>query len=370
MFIIRRILMKKRVIWFVFLCAMAVLNFNACTKNSPTQSENEFWEQIDQFVTDRMDPNGAGFGVLVIKDGEVAFGKGWGMANIANNVEFTDNTPTDLASLTKQFTAAAILILYEREMLSLDARVINYFPEMPAEWSEITIHHLLTHQSGIPNYTDFLNEWADYDGMTNEQVFDLALQRNSLDFTPGNNSSYSNTGYIILALLIERITEMTYHEFLNENIFSPLEMTATFVGNESAEFPSGIALSYDEYNRPYNYRFYTYGSGGIYSTLNDMFKWDQALYTEQLLNQATLQMAFTGYTGGENDYGYGWMVGSHSIFKSVRHGGYSMGNLNYIYRIPDPGFTYLFLSNGGVFANNGFDTWTTELQQMIFDHYL
>jgi len=104
-------------------------------------------------------------------------------------------------------------------------------------------------------------------------------------------------------------------------------------------------------------------------TLSDYFKWDRALYTDDIVQQSTLELAFTGYTGGDNDYGYGWMVGSHYGSKSLRHGGFLTGFLNYVLRIPEQRFTYLFLSNGGVFANDGFDTWTSELMDEILAHY-
>ncbi len=110
--------------------------------------------------------------------------------------------------------------------------------------------------------------------------------------------------------------------------------------------------------------------GGIYTTLNDYAKWDQALYTDTLVERSTLNLAFRGYTGGDNNFGYGWMVGKHRRWKSLRHGGFTVGYLNYVFRVPEKRFTYLLLSNGGIFENNGFGTWTDTLKDEIFDYYM
>jgi CubicO group peptidase (beta-lactamase class C family) len=233
------------------------------------------------------------------------------------------------------------------------------------------VHHLLTHQSGIPNYTDITGDDPEaIDGLTNQDALDLVLQDPTLDFLPATSTSYCNTGYIILAMAVERLTNTSYADFLGENIFEPLGMTVTFVSDESVVYPPTTAQPYDEHNRLYEYSLYTYGPAGIYTTLNDYLKWDQALYTDDIVRQSTLELAFTGYTGGDNNFGYGWMVGTYGGSKSLRHGGFSTGFLNYVVRVPEKRFTYLFLSNGGVFANDGFDTWTSELMDEIFARYL
>jgi len=336
-----------------------------------SETEEALWTRMEAYVTERMDPAGSGFGFVVIHDGAVAFAGGWGMANIEASVPFSPDTPSDGASLTKQFTAVAVLMLYERERLTLETPIRSILPELPTAWAAITVHHLLTHQSGIPNYTAITGDAPqDIDGLTNQGALDLVLQDPALDFPPGTSASYSNTGYIVLAMLIERLTDMSYAEFLQENIFDPLGMTSTFVSDESVVYPANTAQPYDEHNRKYDYTLYTYGPTGIYTTLNDYAKWDLALYTDDIVRQSTLELAFTGYTGGSDNFGYGWMVGRHGGAKSLRHGGFSTGFLNYVYRVPEKRFTYLFLSNGGVFANDGFDTWTNTVKDEIFDHYL
>jgi CubicO group peptidase (beta-lactamase class C family) len=350
----------------VLLLALSVL-LPGCDTAGPSETEVEFWTRMEAFVTEHMDPSGSGFGFIVIHDDAVAFARGWGMANIEAGIPFSADTPSNAASLTKQFTAVAVLILYERGLLDTDTPIRSILPELPAEWSDVTVHHLLTHQSGIPNYTDITgDDPEDIDGLTNADALDPVLADPELDFAPGTNASYSNTGYIILAAAVERLSTMSFAEFLQENIFGPLGMSATFLLDESAQVPSNAARPYDEQNRLYDYSLYTYGDGNIYTTLNDYFKWDRALYTNAIVQQSTLELAFTGYTGGDNDFGYGWMVGTYNGSKSLRHGGFSTGFLNYVYRVPEERFTYLFLSNGGVFANDGFETWTSDLMDEIF----
>jgi CubicO group peptidase (beta-lactamase class C family) len=354
----------------VLLLALTAL-FPACGVFGPSETEAEFWTRMEAYVTEHMNSAGSGLGFVVIHDGAVAFARGWGMANIATGIAFSPDVPSNAASLTKQFTAMAVLILYESELLTLETQIRTILPELPTAWSDITIHQLLTHQSGIPNYTDIVGDApAAIDGLTNQAALDLVLAAPALDFPPGTNTSYSNTGYIILAMIVEQLSDMSFAEFLAENVFDPLGMTATFVSDESVVYPANTAQPYDAQNRLYEYSMYTYGPGGIYTTLNDYVKWDQALYTDAIVQQATLELAFTGYTGGHDDFGYGWMVGSHGGSKSLRHGGFATGWLNYVFRVPEKQFTYLMLSNGGVFANDGFETWTDDLKDDIFSYYL
>ena len=361
--------------WCTLRAAVLLLALSAllpgCGLLGPSETDEEFWARMDAYVTEHMNPAGSGFAFVVISEGAAAFARGWGMANIETGVTFSPTTPSSAASLTKQFTAVAVLVLYEREMLTLETPIPSILPELPATWSDVTVHHLLTHQSGIPNYTDITGDAPeDINGLTNQDALNLVLEDPVLEFPPGTQTSYSNTGYILLAMAVERLTGMSYADFLTETVFEPLGMAATFVSDESVAYPANTAQPYDENNQLYEYSLYTYGPGGIYTTLNDYLKWDQALYTDDIVRQSTLELAFTGYTGGDNDFGYGWMVGTHGGSKSLRHGGFGTGFLNYVYRVPEKRFTYLFLSNGGVFANDGVDTWTSELMDEIFARYL
>ncbi|MFC1530345.1 serine hydrolase domain-containing protein [Gemmatimonadota bacterium] len=344
---------------------------SGCGLLGPCETEAEFWTRMEAYVTKRMDPAGSGFGFLVMHEGEIAYSNGWGMANIETGIPFSSDTPTAAASLTKQFTGVAILMLCERELLTLETPLLSILPELPTEWSGVTIHQLLIHRSGIPNYVAITGEGPeDLDGLTNGSALDLVLADPALDFNPGEGTAYSNTGYILLAMVLEQLTGETFADFMREEIFEPLGMTETYINDGSAEHPSDVARPYDEQNRMLDYSLHTCGDGGIYTTLNDYAKWDQALYTDSLVQRSTLNLAFRGYTGGDSNFGYGWMVGKHRRWKALRHGGFVAGHLNYVFRVPEKRFTYLFLSNGGVFANNGFGTWTDHLKDEIFDYFM
>ena len=351
--------------------ALALLAMLPGCGAGPSEPEPEFWARMEAYVTEHMDAAGSGIGIIVVHDGAVAFARGWGMANIESGVPFSPQTPSNAGSLTKQFTAVAVLMLYEREMLDLSTPIRSVLPELPAAWSQVTVHQLLSHQSGIPNYVTITGDApADLDGLTNQTALDLVLRNPTLEFPPGTSASYSNTGYIVLAMIVERLTGTSFADFLDTNIFQPLGMTSTFVDEGVVAYPANTAEPYDEQNRLYDYSYRTYGDGGVYLTLDDYAKWDAALYTDALVHQSTLELAFQGYTGGDNNYGYGWMIGKEHGRKSMRHGGFLPGYLNYVVRVPSARFTYLFLSNGGVFANGGFDTWTNELKNWILDYYL
>ncbi len=123
-------------------------------------------------------------------------------------------------------------------------------------------------------------------------------------------------------MVVERLAGQSYADFLHETVFEPLGMASTFVSDESVEYPSNTAQPYDQNNRLYDYTLYTYGAGGIYTTLHDYVKWDRALYMDAIVQQSTLKLAFRDYTGGQNNFGYGWMVSKHRRWKSLRHGGF------------------------------------------------
>ena len=195
---------------------------------------------------------------------------------------------------------------------------------------------------------------------------------------PGQDAAYSNSGYILLGILIERISGKPYPVFMKEEIFTPLGMDSTFVRHEGIAYPENTALPYDDGNHLIVDMGSTYGDSGIYSTLNDMYLWDQALYTERLLRSGTWKIALTNYTRGDLDYGYGWMIGLDGLSPSYRHGGFEPGGwgrgvdggyLIHYYRVPALSFSRLMISNGGVFANNGFRTWTDEVDRKLRRRY-
>jgi CubicO group peptidase (beta-lactamase class C family) len=270
-----------------------------------------------------------GASVIVIHHGKVILSKGYGFANIQKKEPNSPVTVFRLGSITKQFTSMAILQLYDKKMLQLDDYADKYFPGTK-NGAKITIKNLLTHTSGIKESLDA----------------DLA-------FTPGAQISYSNTGYNLLGKIIEKVSGMPYEKYLQKNIFKPLGMN-----NTGYEHPNKRIM-----NRASGYIVNDNGSyadmgesdvsgafaaGALYSTAEDMYKWDQALYTEKLIKTSTMNQAFSQAIlndGSTIKYGFGWMVSQMGGLKEIGHGGDITGFNSYIARYPDEQFTVIVLSN-------------------------
>ena len=282
--------------------------------------------------------------VAVIRDGKLVHSKGYGLADIDTGIAIRPDTPFYLASVSKQITAMAVMILVERGKLSYDTRLVDYFSEAPVHWRTITIDHLLTHRSGIPDWFRLMGP-RDRSGFTNDDVFDLLLQNAALEFTPGEQFKYSNSGYVLLAMLIESVSGQPFHVFVKENIFDPLGMTDSLVYDQTRPDVPGRARGYRHTNDGFvldDYDLLTTGAGGMFSTAEDLFKWDQALYTDDLVGHATIERAFTGTP----HYGYGWFIDEYEGMKRLSHGGGLAGFRTYIVRIPDAKFSVIVLSNG------------------------
>lgn len=287
--------------------------------------------------------------ILVARNGRAIVDTAYGMANYELDVPNTPGTVYPIASLTKQFTAAAILQLQEQGKLEVGDPVCDYLDTCPAAWQPITLHHLLTHTSGIPNYSS-LPEWDEVVGRKTYRRFELVdLFRDlPLAFAPGEKVGYSNSGYVLLGLVIERASGQRYGAYLHDRIFAPLGMHHS-VFAENGTLIRGRAAGY--YSRgtqfvhsPYNLDPSTsFASAGIATTTGDLLRWDQALYTTELLSQPSLDAMFTPYLQG---YGYGWRVGEALGRRKFDHSGSNDGYSSYILRFPDERVTVIVLGNG------------------------
>ena len=270
-----------------------------------------------------------GAAVIVIHNGKIVLNKGFGFANITKDQPNTPLTVFRLGSVTKQFTSMAILQLYDRQMLRLDDHIDKYFAGT-LNGDKITIKNLLTHTSGVMGSLDA-----------------------KLAFIPGSQISYSNTGYNLLGKIIEKVSGMPYDKYLQANIFKPLGMNNTgfehpdiIIDNMSTGYLAGDDGNYTEIAK--NDVSGAFAAGALYSTADDMFKWDQALYTEKLVKASTLNEAFSKATlndGSKINYGFGWMVSQMNGLKEIGHGGDITGFNSYIARYPDEQFTVIVLSN-------------------------
>ena len=309
-------------------------------------------ERIDQLFAD-FSGDRPGAAVLVIKDGKQILSKGYGLANLERKTSCTSASNFRLASVTKQFTAMSILILSERGKLSLDDKMMKFLPEFPDYGKEITIRQLLTHTSGLPDYEDFMPAGLTIP-LSDRDVLYILRQQTKGRFTPGTQFNYSNSGYACLALIVEVASGQTFPAFLKENIFTPLGMrnSVAYVSGLSMvpHRAYGYAKSGDKFEvSDQSLTSAVLGDGGVYSSLDDLFKWDQALYTDKLISRRLLNDAFAVHSKTSDfegsGYGYGWYVGTNSGTSHVWHYGSTCGFRTQITRYPEKKLSIVILTN-------------------------
>lgn len=284
--------------------------------------------------------------VLVARGDKVLFSKGYEFANLEWRIPNTTATKFRIGSVTKQFTAAAVLLLEERGRLKVDDLVKTYFPEAPVTWGNITLAQLLSHTAGIPNYTDrpdMMQFSARH--MTPTEIVNTVRDR-PLDFVPGAQMRYSNTGYVLLGIVIEKASGMTYEKFLQENFWTPLGMKETGY-DESAKVIPQRASGYapgpaGPVNSYYVDMSTPFSAGALYSTVGDLLIWERALFGKRVLSDASLQKMTTP---NKNDYGFGLSISTQAGRKVITHsGGISGFNSNLTY-YPDEQVVVVVLSN-------------------------
>ncbi|MEP7277756.1 MAG: serine hydrolase domain-containing protein [Bacteroidota bacterium] len=289
--------------------------------------------------------------ILVAKDGNIVYEKYVGFVNPAIKKDSLGmNDAFHLASVSKTFTAMAVLKLWEEGRLSIEDTLGKYFPNFP--YRDITIKMLLSHRSGLPNYVHYLdlNGWDKTKMVNNVDVLtSLYLMKPPLEFPSGRHFSYCNTNFALLALIIEKVSGQTYASFLKQTFFDPLNMRDTYVF--SLKDTARAMLSFEYNNRPFRMEFLdaVYGDKNVYSTVRDMLKWDQGLYAGRLFKQATLDSAFAGYSfekQGKRNYGLGWrMTFLDNGKKLLYHNGWWHGNNTAFIRLVDEKATIIVLGN-------------------------
>jgi D-alanyl-D-alanine carboxypeptidase len=285
---------------------------------------------------------------LVAQGGKVILDKGYGFANVELNVPNTPSNKFRLGSITKQFTAAAIMQLQEQGKLSVSDPACKYIDNCPDTWKPVTIQHLLTHTSGIPSYTSmptFPTPKFMRIPMTPLEVLMLTRDR-PLEFQPGEKWVYDNSGYIFLGCIIEKVSGQKYADYLKEHIFDPLDMKDSGYDDTRAIL-TGRAAGYDRGPKVYRNADYLdmslpYAAGSLYSTVDDLYRWDRALYTEKVVSKKSYQAMITPV---KNNYGYGLMVAPVAGRKHVGHGGGINGFSTCIDRFPDDDAVVIVLSN-------------------------
>jgi CubicO group peptidase (beta-lactamase class C family) len=307
---------------------------------------------VDTIMASAFPPDGPGATVIVTVNGNVAVRKAYGLANLETKTPMRPEMVFELGSVTKQFTSTAILMLAEQHKLALDDDLRKFVPEFPDKQVKITIDHLLTHTSGVKDYTDD-PKWPDLwrQDLTPLQVVNLVKDA-PLDFAPGTDWKYDNTGYTLLGMIIEKASGQRYEDFIRQNIFQPLGMTHSYYGSFTAVIPnraSGYTKGSGGWeNAPYLSMAQPYAAGALMSNVDDLALWDAAVSAGKLISAASWKRAFTGYrlaNGEDSRYGYGWELGSYDGHPIVHHGGGIPGYNTEVLRMPDDHVYVAVLTN-------------------------
>ena len=304
-------------------------------------------DEIDVLMK-RYDGDVPGASLLVVRDGKSVVRRPYGQSNLEDHIATTPKTNYRLASVTKQFTAAAILLLIEDGKISLDDRLRRWLPSLPSALDSVTITHLLTHTSGIIDYEDVIPAGT-VAQLHDADVLRLLEPQDSVYFKPGTSYRYSNSGYALLALIVERASGKSFAIFLRERIFLPLGMNHTVAYEEGTSTVSNRAFGYTLKDGVWTRKDQSttsavLGDGGIYSSIDDLTKWDAALYDSRLLSDNSRRLAFTPHTATDRTdvkYGFGWRITGETLW----HSGETVGFRNVIVRYPSRRLTVVVLTN-------------------------
>ncbi|CAL1518130.1 serine hydrolase domain-containing protein [Chitinophaga sp. MM2321] len=323
---------------------------NALLKSPRTQ---QLQRELDAFYNSKLIRSGFNGAILVAKKGVIIFEQYHGYENSKTKTPLIDSSSFQLASISKTFTGSAVMWLVQKEQLSLEDSIQKFFPEFP--YKGINVRMLLSHRSGLPNYLYFCDSlWKDQSNfITNDEVIKLMVaHKPPIQHLPDTHFQYCNTNYLLLASIIEKVSGQKYADFMQQTFFKPLQMVNTFVYDPASTVRPHQTQSH-KYNgqaEPDTYFDGVMGDKGIYSSARDMLKWDQALYSGQLLNEETLKAAFTPYSHekpGIRNYGLGWrlMVYSDSTKNIIYHNGWWHGNNTVFYRFIQDSTTLIILGN-------------------------
>src|SRR2546427_1923607 len=338
----RALLLSARLI-FVF----AVL---AAGLDSPIRAQDASATKVDDYIKAEMQRQHIpGLSLAVVRDGQIVLAKGYGLANVELQVPAKPETIFQSGSMGKQFTATAVMMLVEEGKLSLADCITKYFPDAPASWQNITVRHLLTHTAGTTDYPsdfDFRRDYTEAELLTRAEAIPLAFQ-------PGEKWSYSNLGYVMLGILIHKVSGKFYGDFLQERVFRPLGMTTARIISEADIIPNRAAgyrlvkgeLKNQEWVSP---SLNTTADGALYLTVYDMAKWDAALYTEKLIKKSSLEQMWTPVNlnnGKTYPYGFGWSLNEVRGHHIIEHSGSWQGFKSYIARYVDDKLTVVVFVN-------------------------
>lgn len=327
--------------------------------------------ELDRLVQTHLDQNNIPGGLVAVASrGRIIHLRTYGMANVELSVPVTDSTVFEIGSISKQFISATVMLLVQETKLGLDDPIHQYLSYLPGEWLGVTVRQLLTHTSGIPDYEEIRSYDVYRFRLTPEEVIQIAHSR-PMDFAPGTGWYYSNTGYFLLSMIVERIEGRPLGQVLESRIFGPLEMTQTRLADPEAIIrhrASGywVNKAGELINRNPTETSSTLGAGGILSSAYDLAKWDEALYGDQLLSaesKATMWTPAILPNGDSTGYAFGWRVGRYKGHKSQSHGGQVAGFVANFSRFPDQEAAII------VFLNR-YRVGSGRLKEALFDTFM
>jgi CubicO group peptidase (beta-lactamase class C family) len=311
---------------------------------------------IDSLFSEWNKPNTPGCALGIIKNGELIYAKGYGLANMEYNIPNSASSVFRIASTSKQFTAACIMLLAEQGKLRLDNTLNNYFPDFPEYANKITIRHLLNHTSGIRDYLTlvYLKGFKDDDFYVDDNIMEWLINQTDLNFTPGEEFLYSNSGYWLLGQIVNKVTGITMADFAQKELFEPLGMSNTHFHNDHTQIVKNRASGYvPGDNDHYKISMTTLdmiGDGGIFTTINDIKKWDDAYYNSKVLsrtfwNMMTKQGVLNN--GEVIEYASGLMISTYKGLNTIRHGGSFVGFRAELLRFPEQHLSIAIFANRG-----------------------
>ncbi len=318
-------------------------------------------EKIAELISEYDNAETPGGVVLVMRDGEVVYTRAFGMANLSYNIPFAVNTPTNIGSTSKQFTAFAIGLLEEQGLLSLDDDIRKHIPELPEFDEPVKLWHLISHTSG---YREYLNSFVMAGRMLGDQVeyreiIPLVQRQPELQNTPGEMYNYNNTGYALMTMIVERLTEQDFPSWMKENVFLPLGMNNTLVLKHRGQVIPGSAQGYgrdaDENIIKLADLSASMGPGGIYSTAEDLAKWVHNFYEPKVGSQALIEKMQTSFVKNDGDklgYGFGLMIDEKNGLRRIYHGGADIAHRSELYMYPDIKGAVITQSNNNRFPGS------------------
>lgn len=314
--------------------------------------------RVDDLLLKKYQPDAPGAAVLIMKGGKAVFRKGYGLAQVESKQAVTPDWIFRIGSITKQFTATAILKLADEKKIDLQASITTYLPEFNTGGSTITVEQLLNHTSGIKSYTSLPGVMTGANKLKTTTVTDMLalIQQQPHDFAPGERYLYNNSGYFLLGAIIERVTGKPYDQYITQHFLKPLRMTSTYVNEKG--LPATVATGYEATGEK---TFQAAGAvdssipfaaGSLYATVDDLWKWNQAIFSGKVVKRSWLERAWspTTLTGGQQvSYGYGWQLGRFFSSKVIGHGGAIDGYMSSELYVPDLDVYVCILQNSSVY---------------------